>query len=74
MASTLHLKVVVANKMNCGGCERAVKATLSDLPGVQRVNADHRTQKIDVTLASRATDFGAIQEELDDIGYQVQMV
>jgi copper chaperone CopZ len=71
--NTLNLKVVGANKMNCGGCERAVKATLSDLSGVSHVKADHKTQGIELTLAAGGADVGTIKAELSDIGYEVEM-
>ena len=73
--TTLNFKVVGENKMNCGGCERAVKASLSDLPGVSRVKADHFTQGIELTFVSGGAhvDTDTIRAELSDIGYEVEM-
>ena len=71
--NTLNFKVVGANKMNCGGCERAVKATLSDLPGIRSVKADHNTQGIELTFVSGGADVQTIKAELSDIGYEVEM-
>ena len=71
--TTLNFNVVGENKMNCGGCERAVILTLSDLPGVSRVKADHNTQGIELALASGGADVQAIKAELSDIGYEVEM-
>ena len=71
--NTLNFKVVGENKMNCGGCERAVKATLSDLPGVSHVKADHNTQGIELTFVSGGADVETIKAELSDIGYEVEM-
>ena len=71
--NTYNFKVVGANKMNCGGCERAVKATLSDLPGIRSVKADHNTQGIELALAAGGADVQAIKAELSDIGYEVEM-
>ena len=71
--NTLNFKVVGANKMNCGGCERAVKASLSDLPGVRRVKADHNTQGIELALAAGGANVETIRAELSDIGYEVEM-
>ena len=69
----LNFKVVGEDKMNCGGCERAVKATLLDLPGVSRVKADHNTQGIEVVLTAGGADVQMIKAELSDIGYEVEM-
>ena len=71
--STFNFRVVGANKMNCGGCERAVILTLSDLPGVSRVKADHNTQGIELALTSGGADVQTIKAELRDIGYEVEM-
>jgi copper chaperone CopZ len=71
--NTYNFKVVGANKMNCGGCERAVKGTLAGLPGVSNVKADHKTQGIELMLASGGADVGTIKAELSDIGYEVEM-
>ena len=71
--NTYNFKVVGENKMNCGGCERAVKATLLDLPGVRSVNADHNTQGIELAFVSGGADVETIRAELSDIGYEVEM-
>ncbi len=71
--NTYNFKVVGEDKMNCGSCERAVILTLSDLPGVSRVKADHFTQGIEVMLASGGADVRTIKAELSDIGYDVEM-
>ena len=71
--NTYNFKVVGENKMNCGGCERAVKATLLDLPGVRSVNADHNTQGIELALAAGGANVETIRTELSDIGYEVEM-
>lgn len=71
MSQTLHLKVVGDQKMTCGGCERSVAATLVQLPGIERVSADHTTQAVDVTLGADSSTLEQIQAELADIGYDV---
>lgn len=35
--------------MNCGGCEKAVRAVLSKTPGVEGVTVDLATQKVCVS-------------------------
>lgn len=68
---TIALKIVGDNKMNCGGCERSVKAALMDVTGVQSVLANHQTQDVVVTTSGGvATD--TLTHELAEIGYQAQ--
>jgi Cu2+-exporting ATPase len=57
--------------MHCGGCENTVKFTLKQVPGVQVVEASHKTQLIKLTFDPQNTDLERIQQELDWIGYQV---
>lgn len=74
MADVLTLRVVGENKMNCGGCERSVTATLRELAGVENVRADHRTQDIQMWFGAEAPTMEQIKRELNDIGYQVEAV
>lgn len=68
------LKVVGDRKMHCGGCESSVKFALQQLPGVQGVEASHKTQLINLTLEAEASDLAQIRQELDWLGYQVAEV
>lgn len=71
---TLKLTVLGPQTIHCSGCERTVEFTLSHLPGVRRVKADHRTQAIEISLASDEIDLEKVRTELDWIGYQVEQV
>ncbi len=70
---TLKLRVVGEQTMHCSGCERTVQFTLSRLPGVRQVRADHKTQRIELLLESEGTDLEKLKAELDWIGYQVEI-
>ncbi len=74
MVQRLNLKVVGEHMMHCAGCERTVQFTLSRLPGVRAVNADYKTQTIEVSLVSDETDLEKVKAELDWIGYRVEAV
>lgn len=60
--------------MHCGGCERTVTFTLSQLPGVNVIKADHKTQLIELVLTGEETDLDKVKAELDWIGYEVEPV
>lgn len=72
MSKTVTLTVVGENRMNCGGCERAVTSALRALPGVEGTSADHTTQRITVTLGSYGPPVERLQAELQEIGYQTE--
>ncbi len=69
--NTLTLEVVGEQTLHCGGCERTVEFTLSQLPGVRVIDVDHTTQLIEIALTGDETDFEKVQAELEWIGYRV---
>lgn len=71
---TLKLKVVGERTIHCGGCENTVKFTLSKLPGVRLVKADHETQLIEVTPGDGEVKLDKLIAELSWIGYEVEVV
>lgn len=73
MTQILKLKVVGEQTMHCAGCESTVRFTLSHLPGVRGVKADHKAQTIEVDLVSDETDLEKVKAQLDWIGYQVEV-
>ncbi len=74
MSTKTTLKVIGPQTMHCGGCERTVTFTLSQLPGVNVIKADHNTQIIEIMLTSDETDLDKVKSELDWIGYEVEPV
>jgi len=71
---TITLKVVGQQKMHCGGCENTVQFTLKQVPGVQQVEASHKTQLIKLIFDRQNAGLEQIQQELDLIGYQATEV
>ena len=71
---TKTLKVIGKQMMHCGGCEQTVKFTLNQLPGVQEVEASHKSQQIDLTFDPQVVDIERVHQELDWIGYQVDEI
>ena len=71
MLETLKLKVIGDHTMHCAGCERSITFSLSQLPGVEEVKADWKTQAIQIDLSSDEVDLEKIKAELDWIGYEV---
>ncbi|MCK5430555.1 MAG: heavy-metal-associated domain-containing protein [Anaerolineales bacterium] len=61
--------------MHCAGCERSVTYAISQLPGVDEVRADWKTQTIQINLSlDGELDLEKIKAELDWIGYEVEVV
>ena len=70
---TIKLRVVGDNTIHCAGCEGTVEFTLSRMPGVEKVEADHKTQNIEFVLMPGETDLEKIKDCLEWIGYEVEV-
>ena len=71
---TRTLKVVGQQQMHCGGCENTVQFSLKQVPGVQQVEASHKTQLIELVFNPEAVNLQQIQQTLELLGYQVTEV
>lgn len=69
----VELKVVGNNTMHCGGCENSVKFMLSNLAGVEQVEADHHTQIVRVAYDEDRVDQTHLMQELAHLGYQSEL-
>ena len=68
MTETLQLHVT---GMTCGGCENAVKRTLSKLDGVDEVTASHAAAQVGVTYDPERVTAAVIRERIEKLGYGV---
>lgn len=73
MVVKVDFKVVGEAKMHCGGCESRVRFALGQLPGVQQVLADSKTQQISVLLNPGQVTTEQVQERLKAAGYEAAM-
>ena len=64
-----ELKIKI-NGMVCEGCENRVKTALSEISGVESVDANHNTGIVTITSKE---DIGAskIKEKIIDIGFEI---
>lgn len=63
----MELKV---NGMACTGCENGIKNALQNISGVEKVEANHQTCQVKVTLNGDVTR-EKIEEVITDLGYEV---
>ena len=64
-----ELKLKVSG-MVCGGCENRVKAALSEINGVESVDANHNTGIVTIT-SKEDIDVSKIKERIIDIGFEI---
>ncbi|SCY44198.1 Sulfite exporter TauE/SafE [Nitrosospira sp. Nl5] len=68
-AKSTQLKV---KGMHCTGCEETIENAVSHLPGVQKVNADHVRQIVDVEFDSASIGESGIRRTIEEKGYQFE--
>ena len=72
-AKRVELKVVGERTIHCSGCESTVKFTLSRIPGLEEIEADHQTQRIQFEIDPEVADLETVKAELEWIGYEVEV-
>ncbi len=74
MIETWTFEITGEQKMDCEGCENAVQRSLTRLPGVRQVQADHHTQRVVVQLDTTQTTAETIKARLATSGYQANQL
>jgi len=74
MIETWTFEVTGEQKMDCEGCEHAIQRSLTRLPGVRQVQADHQTQRVVVQVDAAQTDVESIKARLATSGYQTNQL
>lgn len=64
-----ELKLKVSG-MVCGGCENRVKTALSEINGVESVDANHNTGIVTIT-SKEDIDVRKVKEKIIDIGFEI---
>lgn len=65
-----HEIQVLEKGIHCAGCETRIQSVLDRLPGVTKVKADYKTQKVRLTLDPDKVSAQQVREKLVDMGYQ----
>jgi copper chaperone len=68
MPETLQLTVT---GMTCGGCENAVKFSLTQIKGVEEVAASFKHNVVDVTFDETRVTPEVIRTTIEGLGYEV---
>ena len=57
--------------MHCGGCEKRIQNAVSDIDGVESVEAHFEAGTVKVVL-NKDVDMKVIAETIEDIGFEVK--
>ena len=57
--------------MTCGGCENAVKRAVGTIEGVERVDASHAKNAVDVVFDASLVTPAVVRQKIEALGYQV---
>jgi copper chaperone CopZ len=72
MPKVEQLELTVLEKaIHCSGCESRIQGALGKLPGVAKVKASHKTQKVTLALDHQKTSLRDVLAKLEFLGYSV---
>ena len=63
------LEIISKRQMHCNGCEHSVVFLLSELDGIEKVEADHKTQRIEINFDPEQVLVSDMQTALANLGY-----
>lgn len=66
----MERKTVSVTGMSCNGCEQNVKNALRNLEGVNRVEADHEANTVELAAEDDVTD-DDVEAAIEHAGYDV---
>lgn len=69
-AADMEREIVSVTGMSCGGCERNVENALRTLDGVNRVEADHEADTVEVVVGADVGE-ADVRAAIEDAGYEV---
>lgn len=73
MFKSISFEVIGEQQMVCEGCEQRVERALKALPGVEKVRAQARKQRIEVLFDAAAIEADALAQRLRDAGYETRV-
>lgn len=73
MATNLEFSVTGEQKIHCDSCEQRIARALKRAPGIERVSASAKDQRISVLINPDRTTQEEVQAKLRDIGYDVSV-
>ena len=74
MQKSITFEVIGEHQIACDGCEQRVQNALKTVPGVAKVRANARNQRIEVLFDEAKVDSAAIAERIGNVGYQTKII
>lgn len=74
MNRAITLEVIGDRQLACDGCEQRVERAVKGQPGVQKVRANARNQRIEVLFDDTLLNPDTIAEHIGKVGYQTRIV
>ncbi len=73
MFKSVTFEVIGDQQIVCEGCEQRIENLLRTLPGVGKVRAHARKQRIDVLFDTATLDARTIVQRLSEAGYETRV-
>ncbi len=73
MLKSVTFEITGDRKIVCDGCEERIETMLKGMPGVDRVHARSRNQRVEVLFDAAVLAPTAVVERLGKAGYQARI-
>jgi copper chaperone len=70
-SATLDVTLNVSG-MKCGGCENNLTAKLTETDGIEKVEASHKEDIVNIEYDATKTSMDAIKQKISDAGFTVE--
>lgn len=70
MFISVAFEIIGPLKLACESCEQRIQRLLKNVPGVSRVRAEARMQRVEVLFDSAVLDAKGIADQLRNAGYE----
>ena len=57
--------------MSCPHCEQAVEKGVQEMPGINKVKANHEKDRVEIFYKGNVPDLEAVSRKITDLGYEV---
>ena len=66
----MKIETIKSSGMHCNGCEMNAQDLVSELPGVKKVKANHKTGDVKVVFDEKQITVNDIKDKIREAGYK----
>ena len=69
--SKMKKEILAVQGMSCSHCEQTIEEGLFEIPGIEKVEANHKKGQVKIFYNGDPPDTEAVQNTIAELGYEV---